>query len=293
MYTIQSKSLKLELEILAVASVFAHERLIAPIADRLALEFRSTAHLENPVIVDQNHIVLDGNHRVHVFKRLQFKHIAVCRIDYMHQEARLRYWFRLLANVKSLDLLRRVSKEFKGRFQAVADKGSLEKLMAEHCTCCGIQHGGVFGILVFEKDVAGDAVSAYDVLEKFQNRLVEEGIAVDYIPCQYAHEGEFCGCLTEDQVILWTPQITKEMVVEAAKQERLFAPKSTRHLIPARPLHINIPISWLREEAPLEVINQRFLEHLKAKDMRRLGPGQVVNGRYYEEELFVFYDKKP
>lgn len=293
MYTIQSKSLKLELEILPVASVFAHERLIAPIADRLTLEFRSTAYLENPVIVDQNRIVLDGNHRVHVFKRLQFKHIAVCRIDYMHQETRLRYWFRLLANVKSLDLLKRVCEQLKGRFQTVKDKAALERLMAKTLACCGVQHQGIFGVLVFEEDVAGDAVSAYDVLEKFQNRLVEEGIAVEYIPCQYAHQREFCGCLTEDQVILWTPQITKEMVVEAAKQERLFAPKTTRHLIPARPLHINLPTSWLREEAPLEVMNQRFLEHLKDKGMKRLGPGQVINGRYYEEELFVFYDRKP
>lgn len=293
MFTIQSKSLKLELEILPVASVFAHERLIAPIADRLTLEFRSTAHLENPVIVDQNRIVLDGNHRVHVFKRLHFRYIAVCRIDYMHQEARLRYWFRLLANVKSLDLLKRISEEFKGHFKYVTDKAALERLMAENLACCGVQHQGIFGVMVFEEDVAGDAVSSYDVLEKFQNRLVEEGIAVEYIPCQYAQQGEFCWCLKEDQVILWTPQITKEMVVEAAKQERLFAPKSTRHLIPARPLHINIPTSWLREEAPLEVINQRFLDHLEAKGMRRLGPGQVINGRYYEEELFVFYDRKP
>ena len=293
MFTIQSKSLKLELEILPVASVFAHERLIAPIADRLTLEFRSTAHLENPVIVDQNRIVLDGNHRVHVFRRLQFKHIAVCRIDYMHQEARLRYWFRLLANVKSLDLLKRVSEEFKGRFQYVTDQAALERLMAENWSCCGVQHQGIFGLLVFGEGAAGDAVSAYDVLEKFQNRLVEEGIAVEYSPCQYAHQGEFCGGLKEDQVILWTPPITKETVVEAAKQERLFAPKTTRHLIPARPLHINIPTSWLREEAPLAVINQRFLDHLKAKGLRRLGPGQVINGRYYEEELFVFYDRKP
>jgi hypothetical protein len=292
MFTIQSESLRLELEILPVASVFTHERILAPIADRLTLEFRSTAFLENPVIVDQNLIVLDGNHRVHVFRKLQFKYIAVCRIDYMREEARLRYWFRLLANVKSIDLLKRISEEFRGRFQYVRDKAALEKIMAENFACCGVQHGEVFGVLVFDQDMVEDAVSTYDLLEKLQNRLVEEGIAVEYIPCQYAHKGEFCQCLTEEHVILWTPQITKEMVVEAAKQERLFAPKTTRHLIPARPLHINTPTSWLREEVPLEVINQRFMEHLRAKELRRLGPGQVINGRYYEEELFVFYDRK-
>src|SRR4030042_397845 len=224
MFTIQSENLRLDLDILPVASVFAHERLVASIADHLTLEFRSTAFLENPVIVDQNLIVRDGNHRVHVFRNLQFKTIAVCRIDYMHEEARLRYWFRLLANVKSIDLLKRISEEFRGRFQYVRDKAALERIMAENFTCCGVQHGEVFGVLVFDEDVVEDA----------------------------------------------------------AKQERLFAPKPTRHLIPARPLHINTPTSWLREEVPLEVINQRFMEHLRAKELRRLGPGQVINGRYYE-----------
>jgi hypothetical protein len=293
MFTIQSENLLLELEILPVASLFAHERLLAPIADRLSLEFRSAPYLENPVIVDENCIVLDGNHRVHVFRRLQFKYIAVCRIDYMHKEARLRYWFRLLANVNSIDLLKRVSEEYRGRFEYVRDKASLERIMAENFATCGVQHGDVFGVLVFDREAAEDAVSAYDLLEKLQTRLVEEGIAVEYIPCQYAHKGEFCQCLTEEHVILWTPQITKEMVVEAAKQKRLFAPKTTRHLIPARPLQINVPMAWLREEVSLEVINQRFMEHLRGKELRRLAPGQVINGRYYEEELFVFYDKKP
>jgi L-serine kinase (ADP) len=293
MFTIQSENLQLELEILPVASLFAHERFLAPIADRLSLEFRSAPYLENPVIVDANLIVLDGNHRVHVFRRLQFKHIAVCRIDYTHKEARLRYWFRLLANVKSIDLLKRISEEFGGRFEYVRDKAALERIMAENFACCGVQRGDVFGVLVFDQGVVEDAVSAYDLLEKLQARLVEEGIAVEYIPCQYAHKGEFCQCLTDEHVILWTPQITKEMVVEAAKQERLFAPKTTRHLIPARPLQINVPTAWLREEVSLEVINQRFMEHLRAKDLKRLPPGQVINGRYYEEELFVFYDRKP
>ena len=293
MFTIQSERLRLDLEILPVASVFAHERLVGPIADRLTLEFRSTACLENPVIVDQNLIVLDGNHRVQVFRKLQFKYIAVCRIDYMHEEAKLRYWFRLLANVKSMDLVKRISEEFRGHFQYVRDKAALEGMMAENFTCCGVQHGEVFGVLVFDQDVVDDAVSAYDLLENLQNRLVEEGVAVEYIPCQFAHQRQYCECLSDEHVILWTPQITKEMVVDAAKQERLFAPKTTRHLIPARPLHINIPTSWLREELPLEAVNQRFMDHLRAKEIRRLSPGQVINGRYFEEELFIFYDKNP
>ena len=82
------------------------------------------------------------------------------------------------------------------------------------------------------------------------------------------------------------------LVVDAAKKEKVFAPKTTRHLIPARPLNVNVPTRWLNEDVSLEEINQRFSHFLKQKDVRRLGPGQVVNGRYYEEELFVFFDQR-
>jgi len=63
-------------------------------------------------------------------------------------------------------------------------------------------------------------------------------------------------------------------------------------LIPARPLNVNIPTPWFKENITLEEINRRFARFLQAKGMRRLSPGQVIDGRFYEEELFVFFDKR-
>ncbi len=80
------------------------------------------------------------------------------------------------------------------------------------------------------------------------------------------------------------------MVVDAVKKKKRFAPKTTRHLIPARPLNVNVPTYWFKEDISLEEINKRFLKLLERKNLRRFGPGQVVDGRYYEEELFVFFD---
>ena len=102
----------------------------------------------------------------------------------------------------------------------------------------------------------------------------------------------FCNELEDDEMIIWTPQITKEMVVDAAKKEKLFAPKATRHLIPARPLNVSVPTYWFKENISLEEINRKVSGFLKSKDLRRFGPGQIIDGRYYEEELFVFFDKK-
>jgi len=120
--------------------------------------------------------------------------------------------------------------------------------------------------------------------------LVERGARLRYVPCRSVFESESYKELKNDEVIICTPQISKEMVVEAVKMKKVFAPKTTRHLIPARPLNLNVPISWLKERTPLKDINKRFVEFLRKKKIKRFGPGQIINGRYYEEELFLFFD---
>jgi len=293
-FVIESGDLRLELEIAQVSSLFLHERVLPSAANKLLLEFKNLVNLENPIIVDRNNIVLDGNHRTYVLKTLGFRFIPVCRIDYLHETTKLKYWFRHLGTVKDPGTLRKVVADLEGTFENVENRDCLEKLMAEQCTCCGIQWGDSFAVIRFSEDLVKDAVTAYDMVEKIQDRLTREGLQVDYIPCRYSQDRGFCECLKQGDAILWTPHITKTMVIEAARKERLFAPKSTRHLIPARPMNVNLPARWLKEDIDLEAINRRFVAFLQGKEVRHLPPGQVIHGRYYEEELFVFLDaRKP
>ena len=293
-FVIEREDLRLELEIARVDALFLHERVLPSAADKLLVEFKNLVNLEDPIIVDGNNIVLDGNHRTYVFKKLRYRYIPVCRIDYLHQSTRLRYWFRLLGNVRDPSLLRKTVAELQGTLQEVENRDALEKAMAKECTCCGVQVGDSFAVVRFSEEVVKDAVTAYDVVEKIQDRLIEEGSNVDYIPCRFTQDRAFCECMEEGEAILWTPRITKEMVVDAARKEQLFAPKSTRHLIPARPINVNLPARWLNEDISLEEVNRRFVKFLRGKEVRHLPPGQVIHGRYYEEELFVFLDtRKP
>lgn len=292
MFRIETENLRLELEVVPVESLFIHERILPDIAKKLVLEFKNVANLENPIIVDTNGIVLDGNHRTYVFKELGLKYIPVCRIDYFHRDMQLRYWYRLLGNIKDRDLIQEVVEDLGGSLQEVTDRESMERLLEEDCYRCGVQQANFFATITFNEDMITDAVSAYEMLEKIQNRITKKGVLLEYIPCQHVHDDKFCEALRDHEIVIWTPQITKEMVVEAARQKRVFAPKSTRHLIPARPLNVNIPTTWFNESITLEEINRRFIRFLQGKEIRRLSPGQVIDGRFYEEELFVFFDKK-
>ena len=289
-FVIESESLRLELEIARLDSLLLHERTLPDAAESLLVEFRNLVTIENPIIVDRQNIVLDGNHRTFVLMKLGFTYIPVCRIDYLHECAKLKYWFRLFENVRDPGVLRKVVLNLHGTFEEVTGREALERRLGEKGACFGVQQGNAFAVVRFPEDVVKDALSAYDMVETIQDRLLEGGLRVDYIPCQYLDEEKFCDCLKGETLVLWTPRISKEMVVHAAGRKKLFAPKSTRHLIPARPIHVNVPAPWLKESIPLETLNQRFVAFLRQKKMQHLPPGQVVNGRYYEEELFVFVD---
>lgn len=289
MFFIETKKLKLTLEIVLVSSLFSHEAVLEPSASKLILEFKNLASLQNPIIVDENHVVLDGNHRAHAFNVLKYKYIPVCKIDYFNRRTKLRYWFRLLSNLDNKDTVQHIVNTLGGTLHAQPNRSTFEKALEENCYACGLQHRDSYDLVVFPDNTTCDAVDAYHRIQEVQDRLSDQGVGLSYIPCKAVKEDAFPAQLTSDQMVLWTPRITKQMVVDCAKMKKVFAPKTTRHVIPVRPLNVNMPGQWFRENWTLEEINRNFYAFLRNKRMKRFSPGMVLDGRYYEEELIVFY----
>ena len=289
MFCIETKKLKLVLEIVPVSSLVSHEEVLPSAARQLILEFKNLASLQNPIIVDENHIVLDGNHRAYAFRALNFAFIPVCRIDYFNRRAKLRYWFRILGHLEDRHRVRRVVESLGGTLHPQPDPFALKKALGEKCLACGLQYPDECVLVDFPENDICDAVDAYAFIQMIQDQLTARGASLDYLPCSTVREDTFPSRLGHGQMVLWTPQITKQMVVDCAKRQKVFAPKSTRHVIPVRPLNVNVPGQWFRENLSLSEINCKFSEFLNEKRMKRFSPGMVLDGRYYEEELIVFY----
>ncbi len=290
MYQLKSKKLCLTLEIVPVALLLEHEQILLDKANRLIFEFQNLASLQNPIIVDENNVVLDGNHRTYVFKQLRFTYIPVCKIDYLDETTKLRCWFRLLGNIVNLDMIQASFESAGCRIFPVDDKHALQKAMDTNPHACGLQCLQQFFLVEFPDTVSHEAVAIYDLLYQIQQKLTASDVSLEYVPCNAVHKNDFCQMLTGKDVVLWTPRLSKETVVSSAKENKIFAPKTTRHVLPARPLNVNIPGFWLKEKVSLEEINQRFEQHLRAKQVKRFAPGQIIDGRYYQEELYVFYN---
>jgi len=54
---------------------------------------------------------------------------------------------------------------------------------------------------------------------------MREGKSIEYIPCQSVQNDTFSNQLKTDEMIIWTPQISKEMVVDAVRAEKEIRPK--------------------------------------------------------------------
>jgi len=292
MYCIKTKKLTLELEIVPVAALLQHEQILPKKVNKLTYEFKNLANLQNPVIVDENHVVLDGNHRTHVFNILNFKYIPVCKIDYLNDNTKLRCWFRLLGNIPNIATIKKAFESSGCRIHPVSDKSALMAALETNTDACGIQGKDGFLLVEFPECFAQNAVAAYDLLQQIQQQLLSLEMSLDYIPCNTVHNEKFRQKLTVGEAVIWTPRLTKKTVIACAKERKFFAPKTTRHVIPARPLNVNVPGYWLKENISQKEINQKFETFLQKKQVRRFGPGQVIDGRYYEEELFVFFSSQ-
>ena len=82
-----------------------------------------------------------------------------------------------------------------------------------------------------------------------------------------------------------TPKITKQEIVDIALAGEVFVHKATRHIIPARPLFVNVPFKWMNLE-PKEA-NKLLVKNLSKRKLKLLPSGQTLDRRY-EEELYVF-----
>ena len=125
----------------------------------------------------------------------------------------------------------------------------------------------------------------YDKIAEIEIIAQKMGLAI-----LYSTEADALQSLqTESRSVLIVPSLTKEEVVEGALQHQLYAQKTTRHVVPARPLFTNVPISWLKT-SDLEEANQQLYAHLNSKQIIKKDPGSIIDGRRYEERAYLFSD---
>ena len=231
--------------------------------------------LRHPIIADSaTGAVLDGTHRLAALKKLGCLTIPAALIDYQNPLVQVDRWFRIITG----DTLKNFMKRSEQPSPASMSPSDAEQsLLARSC----------YATLRDKTECLGFKSEESTPLALYQHAFKLELIARNnHMKIAYTDNGEM-NQISGSDMLMSTICLKKSEVVESCQAHNLFPPKSTRHLIPSRPLGIGVSLLWLKNRN-IEEAEAEFEKYLAAKRVRRLPEGSMVGSRRYMEEVFLF-----
>lgn len=275
-FEINSGKIPILLVLKRIQELKPHEETVPSDLRGIIKTLKQDPILRHPVIADATTgAVLDGNHRLAALSELGCYTIPTALIDYQNPLVKVDRWFRVITGEKLNDFIKRTKKDQSQMSTSISDADRSVLSRSSYAWLGDKKHWFTFG-----SDVP-------DALEAFQNSFrIEEIARNNHLRIAYTDSDEI-GELPENGFMLSTVRVQKSEVIESCDNRRLFPPKSTRHLIPSRPLGLTIPIDWLKNKNYAEA-ESIFVKHVVAKHVKRLPGGSKVGSRRYLEEVFLF-----
>lgn len=279
-FQISTPKLGLEVALEEIGELRIHEEIIPDLLKSLVAEIKSDGALRHPVIVSSGDlVVLDGMHRVAALEELSCRFALACLVDYRNPSVEVEAWHRLIIG-GDLDKILEVSKSVglgpeSAKLEDATEllnRREISAILLSRTECYSLRGGG-------------EIREIYGRIKSLEEALAGKGMEVTYETkndaIQRAKSGEGAALLI--------PAVRKEEVLEAARSGEVFAYKTTRHVVPARPMGVNVPLDWLTSsDKQLSELNRDLEESLKEREIKRLPSGSLFEGRRYEEELYVF-----
>jgi hypothetical protein len=270
-----STNLNFKIALLELTVLKPHEEVIASLVRKLSNEMESEGEVKDPLIIDEkDHVILDGMHRFNSFKSLKCRFAPCCLLDYDNPEIKVESWYRVFGIQESEKFVEQLLGELAVNYRQSKDSidGSEIILASE-------------GTRYVPTQPTDDVQAARRAVE-LEKATVLKGYKVEYQPSIIAIQRWKSG---NAGFVIPLPTFTKSRIRELGEKKILLPHKSTCHVIPSRPLRVDVPLSLLKNEkiTPAEA-NVQLAELLSSRKVDRKPPGSIVDGRRYEEELLVF-----
>lgn len=273
--------IRLEIRLEEVEKLHIHEEVLPDVLHELVEQIRADGCFKHPVIVDSKTlVVLDGTHRVAAAEKLGCRFIPVCLVEYENPHIKVGCWRRVVDYSSNLEKLVGSVTEL-GFTVKECHRETVHKLMGERKAITAIMSRSrcfaVYGPQETIREIC-------DAMKQIELKLRSEGYSI----CYYTESDAQDKVSSEKTLSMFvTPRVSKKDVIEVALRGEVFAHKTTRHVIPVRPLFVNVPLEWLCGTLSLKKANETFVKYLSKKQITHLPQGQILDRRY-DEELCVF-----
>lgn len=274
--------LKMDIALVETGRLLLHEETIPEMLEDLVRSIKEDGVLRAPVVVDRETlVVLDGMHRVKALRILGCRFTCACLVDYRSPEIKVERWCRTISKPFDAREAVEVARELGLRLSPRASRGDSGRGDAYPVM--------MFGDSCYDVVTSGpDLLSAFNGVRELELRLRAMGFKVGY---ETAREAEEKLKRKAVDAVLYPPKIGKEQIVETARRGCVFTSKTTRHIVSARPVGVDVPLSLLRNPSlSVEEANKRLSALLSRKRLRHMPPGEVWRDRRYDEDLYFFED---
>jgi hypothetical protein len=277
-FVIRHEKLELRIFLSAAKSLLLHEETIPDRVSELKGSILRDGVVKDPLVIDADScVVLDGMHRVATLRDLNCSCVPVCAVDYANPSIKVGTWFRTVSGQVT-------PTQFKAGIASFSI--TMERLSADITSMAEDPSLAI----IFQKGesfrLASSDLAFAEILRVTEQCARELHLRVGFETEHDAIQRLLNG--TAD-AIMTLPRISKAAIREAGLTGHLLPHKVTRHIIPARPLGVNIALNTLVDESlDLKKANQEFVESLRERRIIRRPSGAVIEGRRYEEETFIF-----
>ncbi len=268
---------ELEIGITKIDDIRLHEEIVEPHLSDLIDSMEETGEIIDPIIVDEKFgVVLDGMHRVVALSRLGHDKIPACFVNYKSSKVKLGSWCRVWNDI-SIERAVEICEGLRFELERCELENAISSLIHRDKKLFLASKNDCFKI----SEIDGKINEVFVLAEDIERAIRNEGFEPSFVS-----EKNILEKLNPGEISILIPPAKKEEVIEISQSNKVFPPKMTRHVIPARPLNVKIPLPLL-EESVLKA-DEKMTEKLKNSQTERLPPGSSFGGRNYEEELIVF-----
>lgn len=276
-FKLEASGFEFEICIFRIEDLNLHEEIIESLLESLADSIEEEGVIRDPVAVDEDtKVVLDGMHRVTAIKMLGYDKIPVCCVDYQDPRVKVGTWSRVFRGL-SINSLLDFCKDL-GFEVEVCDLGKINEILSDRR----------FEVILASQDECYSLSRGFDSIKEIYESAseIEKSLKVEGFTPEYRVEEGIPNKLGSEDIALVVPPAKKEEVIDVATSGAMFPHKMTRHVIPARPMRINLPLDYLKED--IQEVDRRLSDRLKEREVEHILPGSIFEGRKYEEELLVF-----
>lgn len=272
----------LEIALIPTGRLRLHEETIPELTEEIASSIEREKVLKNPIMVDKSsYVVLDGMHRVEAAKRVGCGRVPACLVDYFHPAVKVGVWYRAIDGESLTETVEALASKLKLRLRESSLRGAEEALSRGLASASFLTKGKCFIV-----EGKGGLKEAYRIVKLLEEGLVKVGKKVGYETEVDAKNKLLHGKV---KMVMAVPPVRKEDVVSFGLSGSPFPHKVTRHVVPARPMRVNAPLSLLKDKSlSLEEASALLAKSLSGRRVRRIPPGSMFEGRRYEEEIFLF-----